>query len=128
MSTNIHSAIKKLREKHRFSQYEMADRLNISQSTYLQIERGKTELTVSRLIAIAEIFGVEPASLLESNEGRKAESKSAKVAARPEEQGDIKDFEEFKRRVKKLTADVEEFEQQIAARKKRRSDLLSGKR
>lgn len=47
-------AIKNLRSKKGLSQYEVAELLNISQSTYFQIENGKTELTVKRLYQIAE--------------------------------------------------------------------------
>lgn len=49
-------AIKNLRNKKGLSQYEVAELLNISQSTYFQIENGKTELTVKRLYQIAEVL------------------------------------------------------------------------
>jgi XRE family transcriptional regulator, regulator of sulfur utilization len=63
---DIQSRIKALREENRLSQYDMAEKLNISQSAYLQIEKGKTELTVSRLKQIAEVLEVTVADLLGS--------------------------------------------------------------
>ncbi len=78
----IHDRIKQLREESRLSQYEMADRLGISQSTYLQIEKGKTELTVSRMLQICKVLGVGPDNLL----GDDAETKQSERQSRLEEQ------------------------------------------
>jgi transcriptional regulator with XRE-family HTH domain len=60
----IHDRIKALREDLRYSQYDLAEKLNISQSAYLQIEKGKTEVTISRLTKLAEAFGVPLIKLL----------------------------------------------------------------
>ena len=59
-----HEKIKKLRSDKRYSQYDMAELLEIGQSTYLQIEKGKTEITVKRLFEIAKILEVSPLELL----------------------------------------------------------------
>lgn len=61
---DIQHKIKQFREAKRYSQYDIADMLGISQSAYLQIEKGKTELTVSRLNQIAEILEVSLGELL----------------------------------------------------------------
>jgi XRE family transcriptional regulator, regulator of sulfur utilization len=47
-----------------FSQENMADMLNISTTAYGDIERGKTELTIPRLLKIGQILSIELADLL----------------------------------------------------------------
>lgn len=71
----IKERIRTLREAKRFSQYDMADRLSISQSTYLQIEKGKTELTVTRLIEIADVLETSLAVLLGLEEQKASSGK-----------------------------------------------------
>ncbi len=46
------------------SQENMADLLNLSTTAYGDIERGKTDLTLSRLTQIADVLGVSPLALL----------------------------------------------------------------
>ena len=46
------------------SQENMADLLNLSTTAYGDIERGKTDLTLSRLSQIAQALGVSPLALL----------------------------------------------------------------
>ena len=46
------------------TQSQMADKLNIAQVNYSKIETGKTELTLSRLIRIANILEVDLITLL----------------------------------------------------------------
>ena len=46
------------------SQENMADLLNLSTTAYGDIERGKTDLTLSRLSQIAQVLGVSPLALL----------------------------------------------------------------
>lgn len=46
------------------SQENMADLLNLSTTAYGDIERGKTDLTLSRLSQIAQVLGVSPLTLL----------------------------------------------------------------
>lgn len=62
---NILEKIKELRNAKGISQYDMADKLGIGQSTYFQIEKGKTELTVSRLYDISSVLDVSIAELLD---------------------------------------------------------------
>ena len=67
------SRLRKIRVSQDFSQEYMALKLGITLSAYSKIERGKTELTVNRLIQIAEIlqfdlprfFETEPDGLVE---------------------------------------------------------------
>ncbi len=46
------------------SQENMADLLNLSTTAYGDIERGKTDLTLSRLAQIANVLGISPIILL----------------------------------------------------------------
>lgn len=48
----------------KYSQENMAWELGISQPAYSKIERGETELTISRIYEIAEILGISPFTLL----------------------------------------------------------------
>lgn len=60
----IGERIRQLRQQKGLSQENMADQLNISTTAYGDIERGKTDVTLSRLHKIAAILGTEVASIL----------------------------------------------------------------
>ena len=51
--------IKKLRIKGGFSQKEVADRIKIARTSYITIEQGKRELTLSEAHKLADMFGIE---------------------------------------------------------------------
>ncbi|CAM3285696.1 HTH cro/C1-type domain-containing protein [Flavobacterium longum] len=61
---NIGDNVKKFRELKGFTREQMADYLNLSVSAYGNIERNKTDLTVSRIQQIAEILEVDLAQTL----------------------------------------------------------------
>jgi transcriptional regulator with XRE-family HTH domain len=52
------SILKKLREKYNFTQEDLAKELNISRPTLVNIEQGKTELTVSQAKIVSGLFNV----------------------------------------------------------------------
>jgi transcriptional regulator with XRE-family HTH domain len=56
--------IKRVRELKGFSQTEVAEKLNISQRTYSDIENDKTRLDLARLENLSKIFEVDPIDLL----------------------------------------------------------------
>jgi transcriptional regulator with XRE-family HTH domain len=56
--------IRKRREELGLSQQEMADKLNMSQSTYSRIEAKDEDLTIRQLKLIAEVLSVSLADLL----------------------------------------------------------------
>ena len=56
--------IKKLRELKNYTQSHIAEKLNMSISGYSKIENNKTELTISKIVAIAEILETDMASIL----------------------------------------------------------------
>ncbi|SEA49317.1 DNA-binding transcriptional regulator, XRE-family HTH domain [Pedobacter hartonius] len=56
--------IKKLRQKMEWNQAEVAKRLEISIPAYSKIETGITEIGLTRLFQIAQLFEVSPADIL----------------------------------------------------------------
>lgn len=60
----VHEKIKEIRGRKRTSQTELAERLNMTKQTYWAIETGKTEITVKRLLEVANILEVSPLELL----------------------------------------------------------------
>jgi transcriptional regulator with XRE-family HTH domain len=56
--------IRQIRQSRGLSQENVAECLKISTSAYGDIERGKTELTLPRLLAIARVMEVDIESLL----------------------------------------------------------------
>jgi transcriptional regulator with XRE-family HTH domain len=56
--------IKKLRLKNNFNQTFVADHIGVSRPTYLLIEKGERELTISEAQKLADLFGLSLNSLL----------------------------------------------------------------
>ncbi|GAB3163961.1 helix-turn-helix domain-containing protein [Telluribacter humicola] len=61
---NLPERLRQLRLQKEFSQENMADMLGISTTAYGDIERGRTELTLSRLEKIARVLEVSLPDLL----------------------------------------------------------------
>lgn len=64
----VYKNIKTLRELNRFSMAEMAESLNISPSSYFQLEKGNSKATIERLEDISQILGVSISHLIGSDE------------------------------------------------------------
>ena len=64
MKDTIGSHIRLLRQKEYKTQGEIAKMLGISTPAFSKIETDITDVNLSRLKQIADLFGVEPASLL----------------------------------------------------------------
>jgi transcriptional regulator with XRE-family HTH domain len=60
--------LKVMRELHQFTQEQLADKLNIEQKTYSNLENGKTQLTLERANQIAEIYDMSLIDFLGFNE------------------------------------------------------------
>lgn len=56
--------IKKLRELKNYTQSYMASRLDMSVSGYSKIEKGRTDITLSKITAIAEILETKLSTIL----------------------------------------------------------------
>lgn len=64
MNPSASERIRLLRLQRGFSQENMADLLHLSTTAYGDIERGKTDLTLSRLHQIADVLNVPVLTLL----------------------------------------------------------------
>jgi transcriptional regulator with XRE-family HTH domain len=60
--------VKRLREIKGWKQEYMADRLNISQQSYSNIESGKVDVPFSRIEEIATVFEIKPEELVSFDE------------------------------------------------------------
>lgn len=60
--------IRLIRELKKWSQEQMAEKLNISANGYAKIERGETKLTLPRLQQISEIFEINLDDLIKEDE------------------------------------------------------------
>lgn len=56
--------IRALREYNKLTQFEVADRLGISQAAYSRLEKGEIEVSVLKLMALSEVYGVQLHELL----------------------------------------------------------------
>jgi transcriptional regulator with XRE-family HTH domain len=61
---NVYDKIRSIRQSKGWTQPDMADKLDMSDNGYANIERGKTDVQISRLEQIAEAFGIELLELL----------------------------------------------------------------
>jgi transcriptional regulator with XRE-family HTH domain len=50
--------IRALRDYHKLTQLEVAERLGISQAAYSRLEKGEIEVSVMKLMALCEIYDV----------------------------------------------------------------------
>ena len=58
MAKDLYKKIKLLREENGFSQEYIAKELGMSRPTYMQIEKGERELTISEARKLASIFSM----------------------------------------------------------------------
>jgi transcriptional regulator with XRE-family HTH domain len=61
---SAHEKIRFLRQAKGWTQEEVADKLKMSQNGYGCIERGETDVNLSRLEQIADLFGIKLSELL----------------------------------------------------------------
>jgi transcriptional regulator with XRE-family HTH domain len=64
-STKVLERIIKKRQELGVSQMELAFKLHLSSNGYFKIEKGKTKLSVLRLLQIAEVLKVKPCCFFE---------------------------------------------------------------
>jgi len=91
MAENLHNKIKSLREQNNFSQEYIADKLGLSRPTYMQIEKGEREITISEAKKLASIFGLslenflsreiskQPKVVLEGEEEKKQKKSDIRI-------------------------------------------------
>lgn len=95
--------LKDLRKEFGLSQKQMAEKLSISQQTYSDYEKGKTEPTIDTLIKISELFKVSIEYLLglEDDFGIKVDSKE--LIKRPDYDITDKQLTDFMKLFKVMT-------------------------
>lgn len=57
--------VRGLRESAGYTQLQLAEILGVSQAAYSRFEKGDIEITVSKLFALADLYGISLVSLLE---------------------------------------------------------------
>lgn len=63
----VNEKIKKIRELKDLSQEQVAEKLGLATSSYSKIERGLTNISLTRLEEIAQIFNINATDLLENS-------------------------------------------------------------
>ena len=105
MSKGIHKKIKELRLKNEFSQDYLAQKLNISRPTYMQIEKGQRDITIPEAELLAEIFGMTLYSFLAGEDAGDVDVVLEKKSAKKKQKKDnnemrisvpVEDQEKFK--------------------------------
>lgn len=64
----VSDKIRALRELNNWSQEEMAERMNISKSSYSRLERDESKLDLSKLEKLAAIFKIDIGELITSDD------------------------------------------------------------
>ena len=65
---SVNEKIRLVREAKGWTQEDVADKLQMSNNGYGDIERGETDIKLSRLLQLAELFEMKPAELFESSD------------------------------------------------------------
>lgn len=73
MAKELYKKLKALREQGRFSQEQLSEALGVSRPTYMQIEKGGRELTISEAKKLASIFSLSLEEFLRDNASREHE-------------------------------------------------------
>ena len=71
MAKELYKKLKMLREQHGFSQKYVADKLGFSRPTFMQIEKGERELTISEAGTLAKIFDMSLEDFISGKESAK---------------------------------------------------------
>lgn len=90
MAKNLHNKIKSLREQNNLSQEYIADKLGLSRPTYMQIEKGEREITISEAKKIASIFGFNLEDFLDKDVSKRQEVVLEREIAKKEKKDDIR--------------------------------------
>lgn len=75
----VHEKIRQLRLEKGYSQEVMAEELQISTTAYGDVERGKTELSLSRLEQILRVFGTPLESFFGASSTEKLQAENDKL-------------------------------------------------
>ncbi|MDC2825599.1 helix-turn-helix domain-containing protein [Rodentibacter pneumotropicus] len=62
---SVNEKIRKIREAKKWSQEQMAEKLNMSLNGYAKIERGESKIYLYKLEQIAHVFGIDIVELMQ---------------------------------------------------------------
>lgn len=68
MMKTTQDTIRQLRENRQWSQEEMAEKLGMSKNGYAKIERGESDLSLTRLEQIANIFQINISDIIKNTD------------------------------------------------------------
>ncbi len=105
--------IRKIRENQDYSQTNMADELGIEPGTYAKIERGETDVQVTRLYAIAKILKVHVIEFFNDRKEPSFEDPSKYYGFATKH-----DIEQLTHVIQKLSLEVEKLKNKMDAPKK----------
>lgn len=94
--------IQKLRKRNNLSQVLLAEKIGVSRPTYMQIEKGERELTISEAERLARVYGIDLSDLLANREEARRVTivKRKKSAKKSDDDMEMriqeKDLEKFK--------------------------------
>lgn len=109
MKVKLGERIRKARIIRGLSQQNMADDLELSVASYSNIERGITDINVSRLIEISHILKIDVSELLKEGEDKKALHDEALPYLSPEISGVYKMLEKQQSEIESLKHIVQEL-------------------
>lgn len=113
MKPKVNEHVRLLRLQRGYSQENMADMLGLSTTAYGDIERGKTELTLSRLSQIADALGVDSTELLTGSIQESKAIEAVPTATTPVNQEPIQLLlEKQQLEIEKLRMEVEHWKRQ----------------
>ena len=110
----ISSQIRLLRQQKGYSQENMADMLGLSTTAYGDIERGKTDLTISRLQQIATALGTTAPQLLSGELPPQQELYPAEV---------VHQVETLKTAQERKDLEIEKLRMEVAYWKRKAEDM-----
>ena len=65
---SVNEKIRTIRETRKWSQEDMAEKMNMSKNGYAKIERGETKLNLHKLEQIANIFNIDVLELIKNDD------------------------------------------------------------
>ena len=121
MKNEVSERIRILRLSKNLSQQNLADELDITVAAYSNIERGKADITVTRLYKIAKIFGMDVLELLSTKDFLRETADPYGFASK-------KDLDNLSAMIKTYQKDLNQLKKDIALIKKQNAAVTAKKK
>ena len=121
MKNEVSERIRILRLSKNLSQQNLADELDITVAAYSNIERGKADITVTRLYKIAKIFGMDVLELLSTKDFLRETADPYGFASK-------KDLDNLSALIKTYQKDLNQLKKDIALIKKQNAAVTAKKK